>query len=132
MSLAKLLGGAIDPAAMMQHLANGGSIHITINNHKGPDAENDAEDMLEGGKEEPEDMIDPESPPEDMAEGKEEPGMMGAVKRALAPPPKAPSKGVGKGPANPQTKPKSAKLPDKVPKPAPKKPGAPPPKGAKK
>ena len=131
MSLAKLLGGAIDPAAMMQHLQNGGSIHITINHHgKGPDAESDAEDMLEGGKEEPEDTV--ENPASDNAMNAQEPGMMGAVKRALAPPPKAPSPGVGKGPAHPQTKPKSAKLPDKVPKPAPKKPAAPPKKDAKK
>jgi hypothetical protein len=65
----------------------------------GPDIEGPAEDMAEGGVEEPQDM-------------------MGAVKAGLSKmpkkgPPKPPSKGAGKGPANPQTKPGSAKLPAK-------------------
>jgi hypothetical protein len=62
----------------------------------GPDAEGPAENIAEGGMEEPQDM-------------------MGAAKAALLKkgPPKPPSKGVGKGPANPQTKPGSAKMPEK-------------------
>lgn len=115
--LSKMLGGAVDPAAALEHLRSGGTINITINHapgkHAGPDDESPLEDSMEAG-EEPEDML-PKEPPVAV----EEPGMMGAVKRALAPPPKAPSRGVGKGPTNPQTKPGSAKLPAKNAKPSP-------------
>lgn len=111
MSLGKMLGGAIDPHGLMQQLLqNGGNVIIVNHNmsggkgkpdddgdeYGGPDAENPAEDRAEGGQEEPADMMD-------------------AVKRAMGPPPKAPSPGVGKGPA-PGTAgmpPKNPKLPEK-------------------
>ena len=128
-SLADMLGGAIDPAALQQHLASGGTINITINTgSKGRDKEDDAE----SGMEEPEDMPTAEMPASDDMGGPQEPGMLGAVRRAMSAPPKGPSAGVGKGPAHPQTKPGSAKLPSKMPKPAPKKPGIPDKKGAGK
>ncbi len=119
--LSKLLSGSIDPNTALEHLRNGGTINVVIHNHgkkSGPDEEGPEEDAMEYG-EEPEDAQDVETPAETRAEGgQEEPGMMGAVRRALAPPPKAPSPGVGKGPAHPQTKPGSAKIPSKMAKPA--------------
>lgn len=128
-SLSELLGGAVDPMALQQHLQNGGSIHITINNHKGAgDDENAAEGLAEKGKEEP---GEPSVEHPAMDDQNDEPGMMGAVKRALRPPPKAPSPGVGKGPAHPVTAPKSAKLPQKGKKPEPKAPAVGPAKKGK-
>lgn len=105
MDMSNMLSGAINLRAVLDHLKNGKGGSIVVINHGSSDSEpDDSEEMISNGA--PPAMgghADAENTAEQSSEGpgdegKEDGGMMGAVKAGLSKM-KEPSKGIGKGPA---------------------------------